>query len=171
MKFHVVGLKCLPCGSYNTTRIGGDEPLPSDPDNSLNELVEELNMEVEVGAETEGSEEEEWETVSEGDENSDVDDGVENESETSTNNDTNTVSEGTNNEANTTIGDSNTFNEGENSVVESELESEAGSINTTQVNAAGGSNEQEIKDEQRGENSRNDILDGESSRTMREEDT
>lgn len=29
--FHVIGLKCGGCGGYNTTRIGGDDPLPEEP--------------------------------------------------------------------------------------------------------------------------------------------
>jgi len=29
--FHVIGLKCSGCGGYNTTRIGGDDPLPEEP--------------------------------------------------------------------------------------------------------------------------------------------
>lgn len=59
--FHVVGLKCQHCGSYNTTRIGGDAPIPTDPLNTLQDLVQELD-----DRETEEDEEESWETVSEG---------------------------------------------------------------------------------------------------------
>lgn len=31
VKFHVVGLKCLNCGSYNTCRVKGS-PSPADPE-------------------------------------------------------------------------------------------------------------------------------------------
>jgi len=60
--FHVIGLKCASCGGYNTTRIGGDDPLPEDPTNQLGQLS--------VGNQNVGTEEDDdtssrdsWETI------------------------------------------------------------------------------------------------------------
>lgn len=66
VNFHVVALKCQHCGGYNTTRIGGDDPLPEDPSNTLRELVHELNV-AEGDGNASGDEgvEEGWETTSE----------------------------------------------------------------------------------------------------------
>lgn len=36
--FHVIGLKCQTCGGYNTTRIGGDDPLPEEALGDMTEL-------------------------------------------------------------------------------------------------------------------------------------
>jgi len=51
--FHVLGLKCHPCGSYNTARIGGDGPAPQFDDLGN---VQELNIE--------SDSEHSWETLS-----------------------------------------------------------------------------------------------------------
>jgi len=48
--FHVVGLKCKHCGAYNTTRIGGDDPLPED---------------IAIGDMVISPDDDSWETVSE----------------------------------------------------------------------------------------------------------
>lgn len=37
--FHVIGLKCEGCGGYNTTRVGGDDPIPEDPTNQLQQMT------------------------------------------------------------------------------------------------------------------------------------
>jgi len=58
--FHVIGLKCAACGGYNTTRIGGDDPLPEDPTNQLGQLTVNQNL-----AETDDdtSSRDSWETI------------------------------------------------------------------------------------------------------------
>lgn len=37
--FHVIGLKCAGCGGYNTTRVGGDDPLPEEATGNLEHLA------------------------------------------------------------------------------------------------------------------------------------
>jgi len=56
--FHVVGLKCSECGGYNTTRIGGDDPLPEDASEHLEQLS--LNQEVSVNSD---DSHDSWETI------------------------------------------------------------------------------------------------------------
>jgi len=56
--FHVLGLKCGSCGGYNTTRIGGDDPLPEDASDHLELLT--------VSQETAGHSDDlhaSWETI------------------------------------------------------------------------------------------------------------
>ncbi|XP_065657647.1 RING finger and CHY zinc finger domain-containing protein 1 isoform X2 [Hydra vulgaris] len=56
VSFHVIGLKCKECGGYNTTRIGGDDPLPEET--AASQIVYEASQ-------SEVSElEESWETIS-----------------------------------------------------------------------------------------------------------
>jgi len=58
--FHVIGLKCDSCGGYNTTRVGGDDPLPEDPTNMLGQLAINQNQ-TEMDEDT--SSRDSWETV------------------------------------------------------------------------------------------------------------
>merc|ERR1719494_1257474 len=51
--FHIIGLKCTHCGAYNTTRIGGDDPLPENSEtgpvvDELAALVSTLPIESDV---------------------------------------------------------------------------------------------------------------------------
>jgi len=58
--FHVIGLKCDSCGGYNTTRIGGDDPLPEDPTNQLGQLTVTQNL---AETDEDASSRDSWETV------------------------------------------------------------------------------------------------------------
>jgi len=83
--FHVVGLKCLKCGGYNTTRIGGDEPLPEDPLETLQETVRAINLrhQNEEGGAGEDDEFDEgsWETVTDEEEEAGESEESENEAD------------------------------------------------------------------------------------------
>jgi len=69
--FHVIGLKCEGCGGYNTTRVGGDDPVPEDPTNQLQQMTVAQGMTNEETGGTGASEEEaedgdsrdSWETI------------------------------------------------------------------------------------------------------------
>jgi len=66
--FHVIGLKCEACGGYNTTRVGGDDPLPEDPTNQLGQLTVSQNVMDQQPGETEDDVDDEssrdsWETI------------------------------------------------------------------------------------------------------------
>ena len=58
--FHVIGLKCGACGGYNTTRVGGDDPLPEDPTNQLGQLT--VNQQV-AETDEDTSSQDSWETI------------------------------------------------------------------------------------------------------------
>lgn len=61
--FHVLGLKCQACGSYNTTRIGGDDPLPAE---ALGNVAENLAAALDaiVGDVEDSDSDRSWETLS-----------------------------------------------------------------------------------------------------------
>jgi len=56
--FHVIGLKCASCGGYNTTRIGGDDPLPED----ASEHLENLSVTPDIAVNSDDSHDS-WETI------------------------------------------------------------------------------------------------------------
>jgi len=59
--FHIIGLKCTHCGAYNTTRIGGDDPLPENSETGP--VVDELAALVSTLPTDSDEESDSWETI------------------------------------------------------------------------------------------------------------